>query len=454
MVDEPTPVDTLTIEDDIVGESAEVGHTETESLVTKLTASFVTNYAQDKPTKIIIRNNVAKYGIQEQQTDWFIYNNPAMVTLAATFWSIRKSNTWKLLKIKTPIHKLRLETFDAVTLNFSQPYVAVGPVVAVINSVQFDSNELEIIMELWVPVRLGEMTKYPFFWPPDSTVLVYANTQDFTGPGSETSGDLAPINKVCDHGPITFKRDKTKSGDKNPGSRDSVPQAESGAAAAYASDKENFSFDENKNKQTDYDGIAIAIAEADRIGLGRVERERPRSDYSYRNYRRDFIDPAIKPGAYPAQIIDLKEGMIYNVKLYYKGTGRNPSRTTAVALTEPNPPPSTNDWITVLVLLKTPEGNNQEASSVEFDNVFIPSKAGSSCFPAEVVSGSGSTYTMKIYKNGVGGPSITVPGCKQLEIATDESIPAGAWTLVAETTRIVSGSAVTEYSMQFPVWME
>lgn len=447
LVEEPTPVDTITIEDDIIGGSAEVGHTDTESLITKLTASFVTNYGQDKPTKIIIRNNVAKYGIQEQHTDWFIYNSPGMVTQAATFWSIRKSNTWKLLKIKTPIHKLRLETFDAVTLNLSKPYVANGSVTALINSVQFDSAALEIIMELWVPVRIGEMSKYYFFWPPDSTVVVYPIEQDFTGPGSETEGDLAPIHKVCDTGPITIKHDKTKHGSVHPGSNNDQPGAE-GAAAAYASGSDKFKFPDDKNQARDYDGIAISIAEADRIGSGRVQRDRPRSDYSYRNYRRDIAAPKLKPGAYPGQIIDLKEGLIYNIKLYYKGTDGKPATTTAVALQEPSTPPQKNEWIVVLVLLK-------DKSETEFDNVFIPTKAGSSVFAGQVVSGSGSTYSMRIYKKGLSGESTVVAGCKQLHIHSMESIPAGAWTLVAETTKIDgSGNAVLEYVMQFPVWME
>ena len=114
---------------------------------------------------IILRHNVAKYGTQEQEYDFYIYNQPDIVYKCATFWLIRKSNTWKRVKFKTFLNKLNLETFDAVTLDFAQPYVANGPVTAIVEKANYNSADNCVDFECLVPVLAGTMEKYQFFWP-------------------------------------------------------------------------------------------------------------------------------------------------------------------------------------------------------------------------------------------------------------------------------------------------
>ena len=72
------------------------------------------------PTRIenqkwmILRHNIARYGVQEQDYDWYIFNQPDIILKCATFWLIRLSNTWKRIKFRTFLNKLNLETFDTV----------------------------------------------------------------------------------------------------------------------------------------------------------------------------------------------------------------------------------------------------------------------------------------------------------------------------------------------------
>jgi hypothetical protein len=106
-----------------------------------------------------------KYGTQEQEYDFYIYNQPDIVYKCATFWLIRKSKTWKRVKFKTFLNKLNLETFDAVTLDFDQPYVTSGPVLAIVEKANYNSAENCVDFECLVPVVAGAMQPYRFFWP-------------------------------------------------------------------------------------------------------------------------------------------------------------------------------------------------------------------------------------------------------------------------------------------------
>jgi len=170
--EEPTPAGTITVSDIDAEKGIEVELTSTEDIVTKMKVCWWLSWAdisdqpKDKAEKtILLRHNVAKYGTQEQQYDWYIYNQPDIVYKCATFWLIRKSNTWKRVKFKTFLNKLNLETFDAVTLDFDQPYVANGPVLAMVEKANYNSAENCVDFECLVPVVAGTMEQYHFFWP-------------------------------------------------------------------------------------------------------------------------------------------------------------------------------------------------------------------------------------------------------------------------------------------------
>lgn len=441
---EPGYTDTITLEDDVCLNSLEVTHTTTEDLITKLIASYKTDYAQQKDNKIIIRNNLGKYGLQETTTDWFIYNTPTMVQLAATYWSIRKSNTWKLLNFRTPIHKLRIETFDTILINFSRNYCANGAVKGVVTSVKFDSAALEIQFQVWIPVRAGEMTVYPWAWP-ESTVNVYFGEAQFATPGEQASGDLTSSNGTCDQ-TLTVTPNKLKPrGSQNPGNRED----EGGASAVEPRPDQHTDdpIDWDAKKQELSDNATIAEAEAK---YGRPRR--PSTAYRYRNYRATALPVLIVPGTFPGQIVEKKTGGMYKVKIYNKGLKAKAQTTQAKHLNAADVSDvQVNTWISVMVnVLEAKNVDGTRPPDRTLENTFVAGGGGSGGFPGQVVSGSGGTYTMAIYKKGTTGASENVTA-KQLQIASEESIPAGAWTLVSEVTK---PDGTKEYTMQFPVWME
>jgi len=94
------------------------------------------------------------------------------------------------------------------------------------------------------------------------------------------------------------------------------------------------------------------------------------------------------------------------------------------------------------------------------------SGGGASVFPAEVMGGSGETYTCNVYENGLQNDPVSVP-VRQLQIAGAETIPAGTWALVAKQSYPDPSAPIpdpddppaeappdlTQYTMQVAVWL-
>jgi len=184
----PTAVDTIT-ENDIEFNSLSISTTRTEDLVTKMMVAWRETYAKE-PNKMVLRYNVKKYGVQEANYDFYIYNINSLVQKAATFWIIRKGNTWKNCKFKTFMQKLNLESFDCVNLTFNNQYIANTTTKAIITSATVDTGEYAIEMECWVPVKFGEMERYEFSWLTDVSVSNYFPTNEEIAWGYDGGGGI------------------------------------------------------------------------------------------------------------------------------------------------------------------------------------------------------------------------------------------------------------------------
>jgi hypothetical protein len=190
----PAAVDTITESDVDAERGVEVELTATEELVTKMTINWSTlpivrdehisckiwagaGYVDkitwglvlaavlDLKYSMILRNNIVPYGTFAQTFNYYVFKDSATVEQCASFWMNRKSNTWKRVRFTTPLHKLNIESFDAVTLNFSHPYVANGPVLAFVESARYDSANNCIHFQCLTPVRAGTMSEDASFWP-------------------------------------------------------------------------------------------------------------------------------------------------------------------------------------------------------------------------------------------------------------------------------------------------
>ena len=188
--------------DDTIGESdvdentLELFHTDTEELVTKLVAEWKRDYSKEDDNKLILRHNIERYGTHEETFGFFIYNELDYVHKSATFWLIRKSNTWRNLRFKTPLQTLKLETFDSVGITL--PDLADGQVYGLVTQSSYDSDNQTVEFEIWSPIRSGTRVQYDFAFPGDiDEDLVWPTEEDrvlgFAGSGSAPGfSTLAP----------------------------------------------------------------------------------------------------------------------------------------------------------------------------------------------------------------------------------------------------------------------
>jgi len=163
--EEPTPVSTIT-KGDILVESLILEHTNTEDIITKMVCKWKLSDAQEKPYKTILRHNVAKYGVHEQEFDYYIYNYADAVIKSATFWTIRRANTWKKLTFSTPLTKLNLESLDDISISLIGDLANV-PVISSIETGTYNSADRSLTFTCWTPVKAGTMVPYIFAYPAD-----------------------------------------------------------------------------------------------------------------------------------------------------------------------------------------------------------------------------------------------------------------------------------------------
>lgn len=190
---EPPSVQTITVSD-VAQKSLSITMTETEEIVTKMIVNWRPTYADENTRKMVFRHNVDKYGVQEREFEWYIYNQPDIIRKAATFWLIRMANTWKRVRFDGYLNLLNVETFDAVTLNLSP---TIGPVKAMVESAIYDSSSNTISFECLTPIKSGTTTPYQFFWPYD-VPGGFPTVVDNAGSRLNVSGDLPVGSLVLD----------------------------------------------------------------------------------------------------------------------------------------------------------------------------------------------------------------------------------------------------------------
>jgi hypothetical protein len=235
---EPTADDTIT-EDNVLPNTLKIVHTPTEDLVTKYVAHWKGDYAINKDNLAIYRSrNIPDYGTHTQDYNFYCFNILELVRKTATFWMIRKSNTWRRATFQTPLSKLNLETFDTVALTL--PDVADGTIKGIVEKANYNSDNKTIDFEVWTPCKAGTRTPYNFAWPADITETTIfptleeeeegwksknkaPNFHTIAPPGHTLSptGSQAPsFSLECNGGPVSFDGScHSDKGDQKPSDR-------------------------------------------------------------------------------------------------------------------------------------------------------------------------------------------------------------------------------------------
>lgn len=185
-------------ESNVLSQSVELGFTDTEELVTKYIAKWRSHGAQDEDNNAVVAYNVKKYGIHEEELDFYAYNYPSAIIKSLTFWINRRAHTWKKLRFKTALDALNVEAFDGVTLDFANNYHANESTLGYVEEGTYNPSDNTLDFNVWTGVRAGDMTEYDLAYPQNiSTSLTFpdevATASGFAGrdgPANTSSGNI------------------------------------------------------------------------------------------------------------------------------------------------------------------------------------------------------------------------------------------------------------------------
>ncbi len=306
-----TPVATIT-EADIIEQSLSVEYTETEDLVTKWVLEWQDNYKTTKKNLIVLRYNIGPYGAIEKRYNYFIYNMQQLVERSGTFWLIREANTFKRVRLTVPIKFLNVETLDTITLNFTHPFIAYGPIPCVVEEASVDTSNYTIDMVLWVPVRAGEMTLYQFAYPGGVSIeYIFPTAEDIIqgragGGRNEFNASVTP--------PTSGKASGNFSGSEGAGGTLHVTDRPYtwGTDPGYGPDATAVA----PTVQTRIDSVGVAALGKKPAGTTEYQIDAPL-------LIEDKVDD-IQSMVIPGKIASGENG-IYSVNLYYQGLSASPT---------------------------------------------------------------------------------------------------------------------------------
>lgn len=309
--EQPTPVDTIT-EESITQNTFSIESSKTDGLITKLTAEWKALYNQKDYFKIIYKYNTVKYGIHEETYDFYIYNSADLVEIAAQFWLIRKANNFKIVKFKTAIDKLKLETLDPVTIDL--PEVANVPVIGIVQKATYDEDNYTIDFEVWVPVRFGEMVPYVFAYPKDlDASYIYPLLVD---PNIKTANPFEGQSLPIPH--IEFVRSTKQN--KNP------QQPMNAGRHAPIGDISLDQIDKRPDKQVQIELDARDVLDTKPLAL---PTSNDKTVYNIKPVEQKSL-PAAKPGVFPGTVTGKVSGKIYSVDVYVGGTSKRPKNVNVL----------------------------------------------------------------------------------------------------------------------------
>jgi len=141
-----------------------VGYSDLTDMMTRLTAIWKPDYLPDtEENRLTLRHNIGKYGLHENEIDFYIYNIEELVLKSATYWLIQRCNSWKYVSLTVPTSQLTIELFDVVTIALPGLVTATS-IVGIVEEFNYDSDNNNVQVTVRLAVRSGEMSEYKFAW--------------------------------------------------------------------------------------------------------------------------------------------------------------------------------------------------------------------------------------------------------------------------------------------------
>lgn len=208
------PDKTLT-EATIEFKTLKLGFTSIEDIITRLKAAWRIDYSEreGQEKEFIYTNNEDKYGLIEDDFDFFIYNIESLVSLSLNFWGYRLSNSWRLADLNTFINNIALEPFDFVDHNYD--VLSDNTIGSQLKRVAYNTDIPRVTLEAQLASKTGDDTagepiEDANFWIGDPANPVFP----VPAAPSDVGADLAQIDYVPELDP--FDRDFDLDDDQEP----------------------------------------------------------------------------------------------------------------------------------------------------------------------------------------------------------------------------------------------
>lgn len=420
------PIVTSTITDDHIDfGSLKVAMSSTDDLTTKYVATWRVDGLHDA-SELVIFNNVKKYGIIEEQHDFFIYNNYNLVMKSATFWCILNSNIWKTVTAKLHLNRLDVETLDDVNLQLTEPYVTSNSsgVACQVESSKYNSDDNTIEVELWTGIRVGEMVQYSFVHPSGLSTYTLSPlyTEQYTGAvpilPSEIFTPQFPYFNNMQTRVLILPDTIINQTDENGFVASNEPASK---GDPYPSDNHN------------------VYANPRPISLSYTSSIPPDNSYIYRKIPASLPVVAtadILAKSFPGQVMSIAEdGTIWSVKCYPNGVENDGVlKLCKEGHNDPDLVGIESEWVTVFRIVL----ENGTRSYTFFSQHTM-------AFPVLM----SDKNTGDIYLKGSNGTPETDMPVGQIQIASGYDIPTGTWAI---GVRVWNGSTA-KYEVQVPVWL-
>jgi len=166
----PNPV--MTINDSLVyfqsSENLKLGLTDSDDLITNYKVKWSPAEVPIKSNNnteytLSLKHNVGTYGLHKEEFNYYTLTTLSTILKTATFWLIRKANSWKTVSLTGPLPLLQLEVDDCVLLDL--PELSSSTVKGIVQNTSFNPKDNSVELELWTPLKCGETEEYYWTWP-------------------------------------------------------------------------------------------------------------------------------------------------------------------------------------------------------------------------------------------------------------------------------------------------
>lgn len=199
-------------EPDIELKTLELSFVTSEELITRIISKWRSDYSEEgEEREIISSRNIDKFGLREQEIDFFIYNIESLVQLSTDFWGFRNSNSWRLIQYLTFLTTLEVEVFD--TINHTLAIVSANSLRGIVEETNHNSVDPRIGIMCRLASKAGDVDGGNE--PIEDTSFYTGDPSNPTQPAPALPDDVGENLSEIDYLPGRDTKDKDKEDDED-----------------------------------------------------------------------------------------------------------------------------------------------------------------------------------------------------------------------------------------------